>query len=538
MSEIVSRRSFLRGTAASMAALGALSLAGCAAPSEDQTPVADTGSWDKEADVVIVGYGFAGACAALAAQQGGSSVIVVEKAPEAGGNSAVSVGTIHTCIRVEDADRENYIQKKTEGAFGTVDDDQIREFIELEQEIPAWLEDDLGMEIVWTQKPADGTYMANLATDDGIANGQQLFAFFENAAKEAGVEVLLSSPATRLVQDPETKEIRGVVVDNIGSELTIKARKGVVLSCGGYENSPEIQANYHFPGIPFVPWGTPYNTGDGLKLAGGVGADLWHFSCFEYAGLAPKKPYEELEDHPVFTMGYNNMSFYGQDTGGSFMLINKAGKRFMNENMGIGHQKTTLPFNQFNEPEEAYVNYPFFFVCDAAVVSNGPLAPVPVYNKNKFTYAAHSPYEWSADNSAEIAKGWVIEGETVEDLAQKIGADPANLRETIEAFNGYAESGVDEEFGRPAETMRAFEGPFYAVECLLSVINTMGGAKRTAHSEVVGLDGSPIPRLYSAGEFGSFNGGVLYILGNIAEAITSGRVAGAQVTALDPWDAK
>lgn len=55
MSEIVSRRSFLRGTAASMAALGALSLAGCAAPSEDQTPVADTGSWDKEADVVIVG---------------------------------------------------------------------------------------------------------------------------------------------------------------------------------------------------------------------------------------------------------------------------------------------------------------------------------------------------------------------------------------------------------------------------------------------------------------------------------------------------
>ena len=66
----------------------------------------------------------------------------------------------------------------------------------------------------------------------------------------------------------------------------------------------------------------------------------------------------------------------------------------------------------------------------------------------------------------------------------------------------------------------------------------MGGAKRTAHSEVVGLDGSPIPRLYSAGEFGSFNGGVLYILGNIAEAITSGRVAGAQVTALDPWDAK
>lgn len=82
MSEIVSRRSFLRGTAASMAALGALSLAGCAAPSEDQTPVADTGSWDKEADVVIVGYGFAGACAALAAQQGGSSVIVVEKAPK------------------------------------------------------------------------------------------------------------------------------------------------------------------------------------------------------------------------------------------------------------------------------------------------------------------------------------------------------------------------------------------------------------------------------------------------------------------------
>jgi hypothetical protein len=204
--------------------------------------------------------------------------------------------------------------------------------------------------------------------------------------------------------------------------------------------------------------------------------------------------------------------------------------------MGIGHQKSSLPFNEYNESQERYVNYPFFFVCDDAQIKSAPLAPTVMYGGNPCTYAGeYSSYEWSTDNSVEIEKGWIVKGDTLEELAGKLGIDPAGLAETVAAFNGFAEVGVDSDFARPSESMQPLSTPpFYGTECLISLINTMGGAERNAKSEVLDYGGNPIPRLYSAGQFGSLNGGILYTIGNIAEAIASGRRAGDEAAALNP----
>lgn len=84
--------------------------------------------------------------------------------------------------------------------------------------------------------------------------------------------------------------------------------------------------------------------------------------------------------------------------------------------------------------------------------------------------------------------------------------------------------------------LEKIEGPFYGIQIALGILNSQGGAKRNGQSQVLDLEGNPIPRLYSAGEFGSiyaymYNGG-----GNISEAVSTGRIAGQGAAALDSWD--
>jgi succinate dehydrogenase/fumarate reductase flavoprotein subunit len=520
----------LAGSAVGIMATAGASLMGCSTSDAPEEVANSQISWDKEADVVIMGYGYAGACAAISAQDAGASVIIAEKAPQGGGSSADAVGMMHTTFKVDD--KEAWIKSRVEQLLGTVPENVTRAFVEYELTMPEWLEENLGMEINWLNGGARAT-MAQYLTGSGPGNGKDLWEFFSDHAEERGAEVLLSTRVKKLIQAEGSNEVLGLVAEQDGKELTIKANKGVVMACGGYENNQSMQAQYHYPGIPFVPWGTPYNTGDGIGIAQKAGADMWHFSCFEYAGLAPKKPYEEMEGNPVFTLDYNCTNFYTQDKAGNFIIVNKAGKRFFDENVGISHQKTTLPFNYYNEHDEEYVNYPFYFICDASRIASGPLAPTPLFGVLPFTHSGHfSNYEWSVDNSAEIEKGWIVEADTIEGLAEKLGIDPSGLSASISAFNGYASTGVDSEFARSAESMAPLgTPPFYAVDCLLSIINTMGGPVRNERSQVLDIDGNPIPRLYSAGEFGSLNGGILYSIGNIAEAIASGRRAGDEAAA-------
>jgi predicted oxidoreductase len=144
-------------------------------------------------------------------------------------------------------------------------------------------------------------------------------------------------------------------------------------------------------------------------------------------------------------------------------------------------------------------------------------------------------YDWSADNGAELAKGWIKQAETITALAQTIGLSPAVLEETVTRWNAHCRAGADADFGRTKMLSPIQEAPFYAVELSPSMLNTQGGPKRNARAQIVRPDGSPIPRLYSAGELGSIYSYLYQGTGNIGECLSFGHIAGRNAAAEQPW---
>jgi len=136
-------------------------------------------------------------------------------------------------------------------------------------------------------------------------------------------------------------------------------------------------------------------------------------------------------------------------------------------------------------------------------------------------------YEWSLDNSKEIAKGWIIRAMSIAELAERTSIDAQTLESTITKYNDYCRAGYDADFGRSKESLKAIEGPpYYAFQVETTVADTKGGARRDKEARVLDLDGKPIPRLYAAGEFGSIWGFLYQTATNVAEALVFGRIAG------------
>lgn len=136
-------------------------------------------------------------------------------------------------------------------------------------------------------------------------------------------------------------------------------------------------------------------------------------------------------------------------------------------------------------------------------------------------------YDWSDDNLREVAKGWIKTADTLPGLADLIGIPADALAGTVARFNAAANEGYDPDWGRQANTLAPIEtGPFYAMELTPAFVNTQGGPRRDAHARIVGVDGKPIGRLFSAGELGSIYSFLYQGGGNIAECFAFGRVAG------------
>lgn len=146
---------------------------------------------------------------------------------------------------------------------------------------------------------------------------------------------------------------------------------------------------------------------------------------------------------------------------------------------------------------------------------------------------------WSEDNTEELAKGWILRAASIEDLARQMGRDPERVREALERYEAACAAGTDPEFGRPRHTLQSLGGPpYYAVRIVPTIVCTSGGAKRNIESEVLTPPGTPIPRLYEAGELGSM---VSHLYQNgtyLTEAMISGRAAGGNAVRLAPWQAE
>jgi hypothetical protein len=593
----LSRKDFVKGAAA---VAGAGALASCApaatpgpAPAATCPPAPDCppspecpapwlpAKWDYEADLVVVGTGGGALTAAIEAADAGASVLLLEKAPEQymGGNTKVtgsfSIGRT----------REAAYEYLTSQCWGTVADEEvIRAQVDATFELPDWIAY-LGREVRWRAVEAlyplipgaeawagtdeePNAFRVNL---EGEPTEPHTWNFFRDAAAERGVSVeagniMCLTPATELIQDGITKEILGVKAlagvtftppdfahYSGGTEIYVKAKKGVILACGGAENNEEHRKNFsNRPHSGFITqYGTPFNTGDGIVMAQRVGAKLWHMNKVEAHDFACVPASKEIGSGVV-------VDAFGDKSGAkSGIIVNRDGKRFMNEFFYSGHTEDhrvywDFEFKHLPVDDYEYSDYrhvPMYWIWDDSRM-NEPLRRESHWVDVNGLIPGHTTEDggWSQDNQEELAKGWFIKADTIEELAQKIvvkdffgrvvGMDAAGLVETINKYNQYCAAGKDLDFGRRAESLTPISvPPFYAMEICECQTNTCGGPEHNKYWQTLDLDGKSIARLYNIGELGSLYGHLYTGAGNIPETYASGRVAAKHALALEPWDA-
>jgi succinate dehydrogenase/fumarate reductase flavoprotein subunit len=356
--------------------------------------------------------------------------------------------------------------------------------------------------------------------NNGSSDGKLWIPLREQVEKRK-IEVLYETPAKTLIQKQPSKEIAGIKAEVAGKPYFIKAKKAVILCCGGFEFDFEMQKQF-LPGWPIYGQGTPGNTGDGIRMSQQVGAQLWHMNN-PLAGLGGIVV-------PEFAPVVIPFGIYG----GGYINVDKQGKRFMSENRPSRHGfgvKEYLMF--FDGVIGDFTRLPCFTIFDETARARGPLVSNRVGKFGWFSW--HCDYQWSKDNSAEIEKGWIIKGESIADLAGKIGIKPEDLEATMKHYNESCKNQVDPDFGRPKQSLIALDKPpFYAVKVFPTMVNTQGGPRRNAKCQVVDPFNEPIPRLYTAGELGSFWGWMYNGGGNNAECLCTGQIAARNAVALKP----
>jgi hypothetical protein len=518
-----------------------------------------TSSWDYSADVVIIGTGLSGLSTAITAYDAGANVLLLEKMPQEyeGGNSKVSGNVFYTNTNVALAAEYMKAMDMANYKLGYLDDSIINA-------VSAGIQENMSVVTQMGGKvtgipdpefpllPGSSNALIQAIVINGVpqlGNGH-LWQLFRDAVASRNINVMYNTPATELIQSGDTGEILGVTAVGSGGTINIQANKAVVLACGGFEFNHAMQVAY-LPGFPIYGWGTPGNTGDGIQMAQKVGADLWHMNTT--SGGSPGAIV--VPDYP-YPMG----ALLGPSIGDNYIWVGKDGNRFANESLGFashgwGVKEYGFQFYTDGGATGSFLRIPCWVVFDDTARKAGPFVPtvgvasVGVATEEMGWFLWNSGYTWSSDNSAEIAKGWITQADSIADLAASIASDTDDLnptgqpfmtanalQATVTAFNGFATSGTDSAFGRPKATMAPIQtAPFYAVKVWPVVVNTNGGPRRNVNCQIVDPDSNPIPRLYGVGECGSFWGWMYQGGGNLAECMWTGRVAGANAAAETPW---
>ena len=554
IASMMDRRSFVgsAGATAGALALGA-GVVGRASAGEGAT------AWDQECDILVVGYGGAGAAAAItAAQEELGDVLVIEAAPEGdeGGNTR-TCGQIIFCPRSVEGALE---YQGNLNAEYRVADDLMQAWAEEITKNAEWLRSiGANPEETSTASPefpdVAGSEASCNYVIDGTMGSESLWKVLKAKESELGISVLYGTRALELVSD--AGEVHGVIAESDGAEVAIKARKAVILACGGFENDPEMVSNYHplgMNGAYVIPLGTPYNRGDGIRMAQRLGCGLWHMNNFSRGGWAA--PFLCDRDDEFARCG-TFPAYPSRD----YIYVGPDGKRWgYEEATGLTRHGKTLVHSVYMDQQ---VPEPGYVILGSKCFEGGRLASALPY------LAAWSMGKMDTDgtNEGDVEKGRILKGETAEELAEKLGLDPEALSATIEEYNANAANNEDPIWGRgqdfysdnqdmtgrdnskfekeegeeatpavDAFNLVPLDPPYYGFPLYIGLLNTQGGPTRSAKGEITDVDGNPIPRLFAAGEMGCvysymYNGG-----GNVGEALASGRIAVRNAAKLDAWE--
>ncbi len=480
--------------------------------------------YDMESDVVVVGYGAAGAVAAITAHDNGAGVLLLEKMPAGGGNSRVCGGNI---IVPQSMDFAKYLNTLS---YGTTEPQIIEKYVTDAMKNGDWIREMGGdisvftpLRVAYPSTAAKASFPQVPGSDQMVKYnvkgteaegppGERLFKLLSSNVERRGIKVMTGTPARELIRN-ERGEIVGLIAEREGKRISIQARKAVILTCGGFEFDEAMKWD-NLPAKPVYAHGNPGNTGDGIRMAQKVGAALWHMTSL-CCHIGFKAPEYEATFH---------ISFLSP----AFIFVDKHGRRFADET-GIEPHHFWREFSHFDIHRIEFPRIPIYAIFSEEARKRGPLN-IGTSGFNRLQY------KWSLDNSQEIDKGWIKRAKSIPELASQISVDRSNLENTMTKYSEYCKAGRDADFGRVKERIRAIEGPpYYAIQLWPCLLNTQGGPRRDVESRVLDPYGKPIPRLYAAGELGSIWGYLYQGANNIGECIVFGKIAGKNAAAEKPW---
>ncbi|MCV7002822.1 3-oxosteroid 1-dehydrogenase [Mycolicibacterium alvei] len=554
----------------------------------------------QEYDVVVVGSGAAGMVAALTAAHNGLSTVVVEKAPHYGGSTARSGGGVW--IPNNEILKRDGVKDTPEAARtylhkiigDVVPAEKIDTYLDRSPEmlsfvlknsplklcwVPGYSDyypetpggkptgrsvepkpfnakklgvDEKGLEPPYGKVPMNMVVMqqdyvrlnqlkrhprgvlrslkvgvrsvwANATGKNLVGMGRALIAPLRIGLQQAGVPVELNTALTDLYV--EDGVVRGVYVvdprDPSAEPQLIRARRGVILGSGGFEHNEQMRVKYQRAPIT-TEWtvGAVANTGDGILAAEKQGAAL---EFMEDSWWGPTVP---LVDSPWFALSERNSP-------GS-IIVNMAGKRFMNESMPYVEACHHMYGGEYGQGAGPGENIPAWLIFDQQY-------------RDRFIFAGLQPGQ-------RIPKKWlesgvIVKADTLEELAAKTGLPVDAFGATIDRFNGFARSGVDEDFHRGESAYDRYygdptnkpnpnlgeikHGPFYAAKMVPGDLGTKGGVRTDLVGRVLRDDDSVIEGLYAAGNVSSPVMGHTYPGpgGTIGPAMTFGYLAALDIAA-------
>lgn len=532
----LTRRDVLTTTAAGATAAALM-------PGVAQAQEADR-EWDMTADFVSIGAGVAGLAAAVSALEHGASVILVDENTDIGGHGMVSGGIVnlgggHRVQRahgIEDsADRIYEDWTRPDHPVARYNDrDLVRAFADENASTFNWLmdlgvafheEEVLPPEVAMTvsrqvrtrQWPNKDEIYTSVVTRRGSGLVRQL----EKRVREEGGEILLQHRMTGIVRETQASgRVLGITVEHEGAVRNIRALKGVLVATGGHSNNiefrrifdPRLTEEYRVTGDPYSR-----KSADGEIAAMELGASLWgtalqtreaaRYQLFKPASIGGEFVSPALlwpADSPIFDR--IRATGLQEPDWSNLILVTQDGERFYDETAS-DFDFIAAAMESRGEPDKRNGGGPIWAIFDHDAVEREGWDPRPPYV---------DPDGWffSADTIGELAA-------KIENQHQPYPMPAAALEATVARYNGFADAGVDEDFGKPQPLPRIQTPPFYAAWATPLVHDSYAGLRTNTNTQVIDLKGEIIEGLYCAGE--SQGGFGLHGLGR---CVVFGRIAG------------